>query len=99
MKIRGKAKARGGVTTVKVLIKHPMLSYLEAKKKGKEANFILYVKAEHNGEIVYEANTSQFLSKNPYFKFKFSGGKKGEEVKISAVDLKGERKSKVLKIK
>jgi sulfur-oxidizing protein SoxZ len=35
-------------------------------------------------------STSQFLSKNPIFKFKFKGiGKKGDKVEMLAVDLKG----------
>jgi sulfur-oxidizing protein SoxZ len=97
--MRIKAKAKGDKTEVKVMMKHPMLSYIEAKKKGKEPNYITYVTAKHNGETVYEVSTSQFLSKNPYMKFYFKGGAKGEEVEITWVDLKGKSKTGKAKIK
>jgi sulfur-oxidizing protein SoxZ len=47
--MRIKAKSKGDKTEVKVMMKHPMLSYNEAKKKGVEDNFIVYVTAK-NGE-------------------------------------------------
>ena len=97
--MRIKAKNKGDKTEVKVMMKHPMLSYNEAKKKGKEANFIVYVTAKHKGDTVYEVSTSQFLSKNPYMKFYFKGGEKGDEVEISWVDLKGNSKTGKAKIK
>ncbi len=97
--MRIKAKSKGDKTEVKVMMKHPMLSYREAKKKGKEANFIVYVTAKNEGALVYEVSTSQFLSKNPYMKFYFKGGKKGEEVEITWVDLKGKTKTGKAKIK
>jgi len=97
--MRIKAKVKHGITTVKAMAKHPMLSYDEAKKKHKKANFITYMKAEHNGEIVYEVSTSQFLSKNPYIKFKFKGGAKGEKVIITWTDLSGKTKVSKGKIK
>ena len=97
--MRIKAKVKNGVTTVKAMAKHPMLSYEEAKKKHKKVNFITYMKAEHNGDIVYEVSTSQFLSKNPYIKFKFKGGAKGEKVIITWTDLSGKTKVSKGKIK
>jgi len=99
IKLRFKAKADGDVVKVKGLIKHPMLSYDMAKKQGKEANFLTYITAEHNGEVVFEANTTQFLSKNPVLKFAFKGGKSGDSVKINVEDLKGNKASKEFKIK
>ncbi len=89
-KIRIKAKEKNGVVTVKAMIKHPMLSYIQAKKKNKKANFITYIVAKANGEIVYEVSTSQFLSKNPYIKFQFKGAKKGDKIEITAKDLSGD---------
>lgn len=69
-----------------------MLSYVEAKRANKEVNFITHFMAEVNGKVVYEVSTSQFLSKDPYLKFKFTGAKKGDEVTITWVDLKGKKK-------
>ena len=97
--MRIKAKVKNGVTTVKAMAKHPMLSYEEAKKKGKKANFITYFVAKHNDEVVYEMSSSQFLSKNPYIKFKFKGGAKGEKVYITWTDLSGKTKTSKGKIK
>ncbi len=98
-RMRIKAKSKNGITTVKVMFKHPMLSYDEAKKKGKEANFITYVVANVEDKKVFEVSTSQFLSKNPYMKFAFKGDFKGKEIVISWVDLKGNKKTGKKKIK
>jgi sulfur-oxidizing protein SoxZ len=96
--MRIKAKAKDGVVSVKAGLKHPMLSYDQAKKKGKEANFIVYIVGKVDDKPVYEASTSQFLSKNPFIKFKFKG-EAGKELELSWVDLKGNTKSKKVKIK
>ena len=98
-KIRIKAKEKNGVVTVKAMIKHPMLSYIQAKKKHKKANFITYIVAKANGETVYEVSTSQFLSKNPYIKFQFRGAKKGDKVEITAKDLSGDSVTTTAKIR
>jgi len=97
--MRIKAKEKKGVTTVKVMAKHPMMSYAEAEKKGKKANFITYVIAKVGDEVVYEASTSQFLSKNPYLKFMFNGENKGKKVAITWTDLSGKTKTGSKKIK
>ncbi|WP_419769201.1 MAG: thiosulfate oxidation carrier complex protein SoxZ [Candidatus Marinarcus sp.] len=96
---RIKAKTKKGVTEVKALAKHDMLSYVEAKKKKVDANFITYIVAKVGGKIVYEASTSQFLSKDPYLKFSFKGGNKDDEIEISWVDLKGNTNTSTGKIK
>ena len=99
--MRLKAKVKGDVIAVKALLKHENLTYDQAKKKGKEANFITHITAKANGQVVYDASTSQFLSKNPMIKFKFksSVAKAGDELELSWVDLKGNTKSKKVKIK
>jgi len=89
VKMKIKAKEKDGVVKVKIAISHDMLTYDQAKKKGKVANFITHVTATAGGKVVYDASTSQFLSKNPLLKFKFNG-KKGDELKITYTQLKGE---------
>ncbi len=96
--MRVKAKAKDGVVSVKAMFKHPMLTYDMAKKQGKEANFITHIQGKVDGKVVYDASTSQFLSKNPFIKFKFKG-EAGKELELSWVDLKGNTKSKKVKIK
>ena len=88
VKMKIKAKEKGGVVKVKVAISHDMLTYDQAKKKGVDANFITHITATVGGKVVYDASTSQFLSKNPLVKFTFSG-KKGDELKMTYSDLKG----------
>ncbi len=82
-----KAKLKKEVIQVKVMAKHDMLTYDQAKKKGTDANFITHISATCNGKVVYDASTSQFWSKNPQFKFKFKGGAKGDMVEITWTDL------------
>ena len=93
------AKFKNGVTTVKAMAKHPMMSYIQAKKKGKKANFITYITAKVGDEIVYEATTSQFLSKNPFIKFAFKGDNKGKKIVITWIDLSGKTKTSKKEIK
>ena len=89
-----KAKLKNGVVKVKAMAKHEMSTYnMMEKKTGdrENANFITYITGTVNGETVIEMSTSQFLSKNPIFKFQFKGDtfKKGDKLMISWVDRKG----------
>ena len=91
--LKVKAKAKGSEVTVKALISHPMETGLRKDKKtGKvlPAHFVQEVKAEHNGNTVMTANWSGGISKNPYLSFKFDGGAKGDSLKVSWTDNKGE---------
>ena len=94
-----KAKLKDGIVEVKALATHPMLSYQEAERAKKEANFITYVTAKVAGKIVYEASTSQFLSKDPYMKFSFKGGNVGDDLELTWKDLKGATDTSTEKIK
>ena len=94
-----KAKLKNGIVEVKALATHPMLSFQEAERAKKEANFIAYVVAKVGGKVVYEASTSQFLSKDPYMKFSFKGGNVGDELEITWKDLKGATDTSTEKIK
>jgi sulfur-oxidizing protein SoxZ len=100
IKIRATAKSAG--TTVKALMSHPMeTGNRKDKKTGKKipAHFIQEVKCEHNGNTVLTALWGPAVSKNPYLSFKFSGGKKGDTLKISWVDNKGQSDSAETKIR
>ncbi len=89
VKMKIKAKEKDGIVKAKVSISHDMLTYDQAKKKGVEANFITHITATVGDKVVYDASTSQFVSKNPLIKFAFAG-KKGDELKITYTQLKGE---------
>ena len=94
-----KAKLKGDAVQVKVMAKHDMLTYDQAKKKGDDANFITHITAKANGKVVYDVSTSQFWSKNPQFKFSFKGAAKGDKVEITWTDLKGNTVTEDKKIK
>jgi len=94
-----KAKLKSDVISVKVQAKHDMLTYDQAKAKGKEANFITHITAKVGENVVYDVSTSQFWSKDPQFKFKFKGAKKGEKLDITWTDLLGKSVTESKKIK
>ena len=94
-----KAKLKDDVVNVKAMAKHPMLTYDQAKSKGVEANFITHITAKVGDKVVYDVSTSQFWSKDPQFKFKFKGGKKGDELSITWTDLSGKSVTESKKIK
>ena len=90
---------KDGVCEVRALASHEMLSYQEADRAKKEANFITYLVAKIGDRVVYEVSSSQFLSKDPYFKFSFTGANSGDELVISWKDLKGNSDTSSIKIK
>lgn len=97
-----KAKLKGDIVKVKVLAKHDMMTYDQAEKKTgnrEDANFITRITASVNGKLVYEVSTSQFLSKNPIFKFQFKGAVKSDKLEVTWVDRKGNTETDSSKIK
>ena len=81
-----------GVTTVKILISHPMdTGLVKDKKTGNliPAHFIQEVVCEHNGTSVLTAEWGPAISKNPYLSFRFKGAKAGDTVKVNWVDNQG----------
>ncbi len=102
--MRIKAKLKGDVVKVKAMAKHAMMTYDIAQKKTgsrDNANFITHWDGNVNGKVVFDASTSQFLSKNPIVKYEFkaAGFKKGDKLVMNWVDLKGNKKSGKTKIK
>ena len=99
--IKIRAKASGGVTTVKALMSHEMETGLCKDKTTGElipAHFIQEVVAELNGKPVMTANWGGAVSKNPYLSFKIKGGAAGDEIKLSWTDNKGESDSETATI-
>jgi sulfur-oxidizing protein SoxZ len=62
------------------------------------AHYIQVLEFEHGGKSVFSALWGPAVSKNPYVKFAFKGGKKGDELKVSWVDNTGKTDSVTTKI-
>ncbi len=95
-KIKIRAKEKNGSVTVKSLLKHPMeTGNRKDKKTGKKipAHYITEVTCEVNGKTVMTAYLGPGVSKDPYMSFDVKGAKKGDTVKLSWVDNKGESAS------
>jgi sulfur-oxidizing protein SoxZ len=87
-----RAIANDEITEVQVLIQHPMDSGFVKDDKGEiiPPHFIQELIFEHGGRKIFVADWGTAISKDPYVKFSFKGGSKGDELKISWVDNKGE---------
>ena len=94
-----KAKAKGNTVKVKAMIMSAMMGKEEAAKKNAQPDFITHIIAKVDGRVVYEVSTGPFISKNPLFKFKFTGASKGQELEITTTNNSGKQETKLTKIK
>jgi sulfur-oxidizing protein SoxZ len=93
--MRIRAAEAAGVTTVRVLMSHPMESGLRKDAAGNTvaAHFITDVVATHNGKSVLQAAWSGAVSQNPFLSFKFKGAAKGEKLQVKWTDNKGDSRT------
>lgn len=93
--MRIRATLQGDVVEVKVLMAHVMETGQRKDASGQivPAHYIQTVTAECNGKPVMTADWGPAVSKNPYLSFKFKGGQKGDKIKITWVDNKGETRT------
>jgi sulfur-oxidizing protein SoxZ len=98
--IRVRATSNGDTTEVQALIQHPMDSGFVKDAQGQiiPPHFIQQLIFEHDGKKVFIADWGAAVSKDPYVKFAFKGGKKGDDLKISWADNKGASDSTTAKI-
>ena len=98
--IRVRATANGDTTEVQALIQHPMDSGFIKDAQGQTipAHFIQQLTFEHNSKTVFLANWGPAVSKDPYVKFSFKGGVKGDEIKVGWLDNKGASDAATAKI-
>jgi sulfur-oxidizing protein SoxZ len=89
--IRVRATSSGDITEVQALIQHPMDTGFVKDAAGEiiPPHFIQRLTFEHDGKPVFIADWGAAVSKDPYVKFSFKGGRKGDEIKIGWVDNKG----------
>lgn len=93
-----RAQLREGVTRVKVFILHPMER--GGQKTGDAdtgdatlPHFIQEVICESGKRVLLTALLSGGVAKNPFLAFSFRGGEKGDEIKVTWVDNRGNRGS------
>jgi len=93
--MRIRAAEAGGITTVRVLMSHPMESGIRKDAAGNTvpAHYITTVEATHNGKSVLKADWSGAVSQNPFLLFKFKGAAKGDKVVVKWTDNKGESRT------
>ena len=90
--VKLRAKVKKGVIDIKCLMSHPMETGLRKDKKTGEkipAHFIQSVVAEKNGVPFMQADFNSTISKNPYLRVQVAG-EKGDEIKVSWTDNKGQ---------
>ncbi len=93
--MRIRAAVLGDKTTVRVLISHEMESGQRKDAAGKTvpAWGIQTVSATHNGRTVMNAQWGHSISKNPFVQFSFKGGKSGDEIAVTWIDNKGDKRT------
>ena len=98
--IRVRAIANGGITEVQTLIQHPMDSGFIKDENDQfiPAHFIQELTFEHNGRKVFVADWGTAVAKDPYVKFSFKGGNKGDDLKVGWIDNKGATDTTTVKI-
>ena len=90
--IKIKAEVSGDVVEVKSLMLHPMETGTRKDVDSGEtvaAHFITQLTFTNNGKLVMVANFSTAVSRDPYFSYKFKGGKAGDTLTVTWVDNNG----------
>jgi len=79
------------ITQVRALIAHPMETGYKRDEKGNKipAHYIQELTVKHNDKVITNSIMGSGISRNPYFAFKFKGGKSGDKITISWVDNLG----------
>jgi sulfur-oxidizing protein SoxZ len=98
--IRVRAQANGKSTDVQALIQHPMDSGFVKDANGAviPPHHIETVKFEFGGKVVLTADWGPAVSKDPYLKFSFEGGAKGDPITVTWLDNIGKTDTVTAKI-
>ena len=93
--MRVRALEQGGVTEVKVLMRHDMETGLRKDTAGTlvPAHFIQQISVRHKEREVLSAQFGPSISKDPFVGFRFKGGVKGDKITVTWVDNLGEKRS------
>lgn len=98
--MRVRASEAGGVTDVKVLMKHDMETGQRKDASGATvpAWYITDITVKHIEKVVFMGQFGPSISKDPFLNVKFKGGAKGDDVSVTWVDTKGETRTDSAKI-
>jgi sulfur-oxidizing protein SoxZ len=98
--IRIRATASGDTVEVQALVQHPMDSGFVKDAAGAliPPHHIETLVFEHNGKTVFTALWGPAVSKDPYIKFAFKGGAKGDALTATWVDNLGKSDTGTAKI-
>ncbi len=93
--MRIRAVAKDGRVNVKILMSHEMESGQRKDADGKivPAHYIKQVTATWQDKVVLLAQWGTAVSKNPFLEFTFKGGQKGDRIKVSWIDNKGDSRT------
>ena len=93
--MRVRALEQGGVTEIKVLMRHDMETGLRKDTAGTlvPAHFIQQISVRHKEREVLSAQFGPSISKDPFVGFRFKGGIKGDKITVTWVDNLGEKRS------
>jgi len=93
MKIR--ALVKGDVADVRILMMHPMETGQRKDERGNlvPAHYIQNVVVTHNGNVVFNADWSQAVSRNPFLGLRVKGAKAGDNISVTWVDNKGDKRT------
>jgi sulfur-oxidizing protein SoxZ len=89
-----KTRPKDGNTEILVLVNHPMETGQREDKKTKKkipAHWIQNLSIDLNGKTVANVDMGVAVSKDPLIAVAVKGAKKGDKVKVSWSDNKGEK--------
>jgi sulfur-oxidizing protein SoxZ len=91
--IRIRAKSKGGMTEVMVLMLHPMDTGLglDAAGGARAAHHISDVEIRVGERVVLRSRFSIAVSKDPLISFRFKGGEPGDRISVTWTDNRGDR--------
>ncbi len=99
-KIKLRARLKDGITTVKVLMYHPMETGRRKAADGSliPAHFIQTVTAKWNDQVVLESQCGTGVAKNPYLTFQLNQAKVGDTVTVSWLDNLGAKAAHTVRV-
>jgi len=87
-----------GVTKVKVIFKSQMAGPREASKRNIAVEYVKRVKIKAGDTLVFDVKTSEFISKNPLFSFRYKG-KHSPYLTLETIDNNENIRTKTIKAK